>query len=219
MANISEALGTLEIQGNSSVEIEELKKYFEITKNWTYNIYCKDLNDKIILKSFYKDILHGDLPYYIICNFKGSGYGSFPITITKLQEWLEKEIINNKLLKDSEFKIVFKYVDLSSKQNFINDEKRMLIHASGGFRQCCAYDCKYDYTLVNKADILGAHLEEIIADEFKDKNDLEIFSILNKERKQIEEYTGKLLEVYLYENGLGVYAEICGENPFEESFA
>lgn len=183
--NISEAMGTLEIQANSSEEIEELKKYFEITKNWTYNISCKDLNDKIFLRSSYRDILRGYLPYYIICNFKGSGYGSFPITITKLQEWLEKEIINNKLLKDSEFKITFKYIDLSSKQNFINDEKRMLIHASGGFRQCCTYEFKYEYNLVNKADILGMHLEEVIADEFKDKNDLEIFSILNKERKQI----------------------------------
>lgn len=219
MENISEALGTLEIQANSYVEIEELKKYFEITKNWTYNISCKDLNDKVFLRSSYKDILHGYLPYYIICNFKGSGHGSFSITITKLQEWLEKEIINNKLLKDSEFKIIFKYVDLSSKQNFINDEKRMLIHASGGFHQDCTYEFKYDYTLVNKADILGMHLEEVIADEFKDKNDIEIFSILNKERKQIEEYTEKLLEVYLYENGFDHYAEICDENPFEESFA
>lgn len=211
---MSEAIGTLKIQANSSVEIEELKKYFEITKNWTYNISCKDLNDEIILRSSY-----GDLPLYVLCNFKGSGYGSFPITITKLQEWLEKEIINNKLLKDSKFKIVFRYVDLNSKQNFINDEKRMLIHASGGFRQCCIYEFKYDYSLVNKADILGVHLEEIIADEFKDKNDLEIFSILSKERKDIEHYTGKLLEVYLYEKGFDHYAEICGENPFEESFA
>ena len=217
--HMSEAIGTLEIQANSSVEIEELKKYFEITKNWTYNISCKDLNDKIILRSSYEDILHRDFPLYVLCNFKGSGYGSFPITITKLQEWLEKEIINNKLLKDSEFKIVFRYVDLSSKQNFINDEKRMLIHTSGGFRQCCTYEFNYVYNLINKADILGSHLKEIIADEFKDKNDLEIFSILSKERKDIEHYTGKLLEVYLYENGFDHYAEICGGNPFEESFA
>ena len=211
---MSEAIGTLKIQANSSVEIEELKKYFEITKNWTYNISCKDLNDEIILRSSY-----GDLPLYFLCNFKGSGYGSFPITIAKLQEWLEKEIINNKLLQDSKFKIVFRYVDLSFKQNFINDEKRMLIHTSEGFRQCCTYEFNYVYNLVNKANILGSHLEEIIADEFKNKNDLEIFSILSKERKDIEHYTGKLLEVYLYENGFDHYAEICGKNPFEESFA
>lgn len=47
----SEAIGKLEIQANSSVEIEELKKYFKITNDWTYNISCKDLDNKKNWKS------------------------------------------------------------------------------------------------------------------------------------------------------------------------
>ena len=64
-----------------------------------------------------------------------------------------------------------------------------------------------------------SNLGKVIADEFEDKSDFEIFFFLYNERKDIEEYTGKLLEVYLYENGFDHYVEICCENPFEESFA
>ena len=222
---MSEAIGKLEIQANSSVEIEELKKYFKITNDWTYNISCKDLDNKKNWKSSAEEIQYdGALPLYVICNFKGTGFGSFPLTIYILQDWLNKEIIDNQLLRNSDFKIIFDYIDLSSKQNFINEEKRALVHTPDSFRLCCIYEFDHEYTLVNKADILGSHLEEVIADEFKDKSDLAIFSILYKERKQIEEYTGKLLEVYLYENGFDRYAEICSENsfafirPFEQNF-
>ena len=70
------------------------------------------------------------------------------------------------------------------------------------------YEFKYDYTLVNKAMCFVRNLGKVIADELEDKNNLEIFSILSKEREEIEQYTGKLLEIYLYENNLGKYAEL-----------
>ena len=134
--------------------------------------------------------------------------------------------MHNQLLQDSEFKITFKYIDQNPKQNFIIESQRKIIHASKADMIINHYDYefKYDYTLVNKAMCFGRNLGKVIADEFKDKSDLAIFSILYKERKQIEEYTGKLLEVYLYENGFDRYAEICSENsfafirPFEQNF-
>lgn len=134
--------------------------------------------------------------------------------------------MHNQLLQDSEFKITFKYIDQNPKQNFIIESQRKIIHASKADMIINHYDYefKYDYTLVNKAMCFGRNLGKVIADELEDKNNPEIFSILYKERKQIEEYTGKLLEVYLYENSFDRYAEICSENsfafirPFEQNF-
>ena len=217
MENISDVSGTAEIEACSYDAIKELKKIFKTISTWKYNISCIDLDTKRTLKSTVEEIQHGYLPYYIICDFKGSGYESFSATLKLFKNWLNKEIImHNQLLQDSEFKITFKYIDQNPKQNFIIESQRKIIHASKADMVINHYDYefRYDYTLVNKADILGSHLEEIIVDEFKDKNDLAIFSILNKERKQIEKYTGKLLEVYLYENGFDNYAEICNENSF-----
>lgn len=222
MENISDVSGIAEIEACNYDAIKELKKIFKTTSTWKYNISCTDLDTKRTLKSTAEQVQYGYLPYCIICDFKGSGYEFFPATLELFKDWLNREIImHNQLLQDSDFKITFKYIDQNPKQNFIIESQRKIIYASKADIVINHYDYefKYDYTLVNKAICFVRNLGKVIADEFKDKDDLEIFSILSKERKDIEHYTGKLLEVYLYENGFDHYAEICGENPFEESFA
>ena len=211
MENISDVSGTAEIEAYSYDAIEELKKIFKTTSTWKYNIFCIDLDTKRTLESTVEEIQHGYLPYYIICDFKGSGYESFSATLELFKNWLNKEIImHNQLLQDSEFKITFKYIDQNPKQNFIIESQRKIIHASKADMVINHYDYefKYDYTLVNKAMCFGRNLGKVIADELEDKNSSNIVSILYNERREIEKYTGKLLEVYLYENGLGEYAEM-----------
>lgn len=211
MENISDVSGTAEIEACSYDAIEELKKIFKTTSTWKYNIFCIDLDTKRTLESTVEEIQHGYLPYYIICDFKGSGYESFSATLELFKNWLNKEIImHNQLLQDSEFKITFKYIDQNPKQNFIIESQRKIIHASKADMVINHYDYefKYDYTLVNKAMCFGRNLGKVIADELEDKNSSNIVSILYNERREIEKYTGKLLEVYLYENGLGEYAEM-----------
>ena len=209
MASISDAVGTVEIEASSSEAIEELKKHF---KTWQYNIFCKDLDDKKILKSTTEEIEYGHLLYYAICWFNGKGDESFPATLKIFQDWLEKKVIlYNQLLRDSEFRFTFKYVDQNSKLNFINESQRLICHAPGEeiISSLCNYEFNYDYTLVNKAICLGKNLGKIIADELEDKSNLEVFVILQKNRGSVEEFTGKLLEVFLYEQGLDHYAEMC----------
>ena len=211
MENISDVSGTAEIEACSYDAIEELKKIFKTTSTWKYNIFCIDLDTKRTLESTVEEIQHGYLPYYIICDFKGSGYESFSATLELFKNWLNKEIImHNQLLQDSEFKMTFKYIDQNPKQNFIIESQRKIIHASKADMVINHYDYefKYDYTLVNKAMCFGRNLGKVIADELEDKNSSNIVSILYNERREIEKYTGKLLEVYLYENGLGEYAEM-----------
>lgn len=217
MASISDTTGTVEIEANSYRVIEELKKYFKTASTWKYNISCKDLDDKKILNSTAEEVGYGYLLYFTVCWFDGSGYESFSATLNLFQEWLEEKVIpHNQLLRDSEFKLTFKYVDQSSSQNFISESERSIGHDSGagitnGF---CNYEYKYDYTLVNKATCLAKNLGEVIANELEGKSYLEILSILQRDREQIEEYTGKLLEVFLYENELGRYAEIYNNCVF-----
>ncbi len=218
MNMMSDATGTIIIEANNHETIEELKKCFEITSKWWCEISCPKLKGKKILESSVAEISSGDLKYYVMCNFYGVGSGSFSATLEIFQDWLgEKVLPHNSLLLNSEFKIIFKYVDISSTQNFIYDSRRVIVHTLKGLSDCCDYEFRYSYSLVTKAQLLGHHLEEVIADELKDKNDLEIFSILEKNKGNIEEYTRKLLEVYLYEQGLDHYAEVYNENiPFAD---
>lgn len=214
MENISDVSGTAEIEACNYDAIKELKKIFKTTSTWKYNISCVDLDTKRTLESTVKEVQHGYLPYYIICDFKGSGYESFSATLELFKDWLNREIImHNQLLQNSEFKITFKYIDQNPKQNFIIESQRKIIHASKTDIVINHYDYefKHDYTLVNKTMCFGRNLGKVITDELEDKNNFEIISILQKERKEIEEYTGKLLEVFLYENGLGYYAEVCNK--------
>lgn len=207
MACLSEATGEILMTANSPEVLEELKKCFDAPSHWAYNISCVELNDQKIIESSWEEKDYGFLQYYIVCKFNGTGDRFFGKTIAMFQDWLEKKI-SGILLQD--FSIAFKYIDQNSKLNFINDEETMLIHASGKsrLRNRCIYGFTHEYTLVNKAKDLERNLNEVIADEFEYKHNSEIVSILRKEREEIEEYTGKLLEVYLYENGLGIYAEL-----------
>ena len=209
MNMMSDATGTIIIEANNHETIEELKKCFEITNKWWCEISCPKLKGKKISESSVAEISSGDLKYYVMCNFYGVGSGSFSATLEIFKNWLgEKVLVNDSLLLNSDFKIIFKYVDTSFTQNFIHDSKIIITHTLKELKDCCVYDYMYSYNLVDKADLLGCHLDEMIIDEFKNKNDVEIFSMLEESRKDIEEYTGKLLEVYLYESGLGNYAEI-----------
>ena len=219
MVSISDTTGTLEIEASSYEAIEELKKYFKTASTWKYNISCEDLDDKKILKSTAEEVEYGHLLYYAICWFNGSGYESFSTTLKFFQEWLQEKVIpNNQLLRDSEFKFTFKYVDQNSKLQFIKQSQRVICHVPGQeiTRGFCDYDYTYDYTVVNKATCLGKNLVEVIANELKDKDAIEILSILQRDREQIEVFTGKLLEVFLYENNLGNYAEIYNKFMFEK---
>lgn len=219
MASISDATGTLEIEASSREVIEELKKCFKTTNTKKYSISCKDIDNKKILTSTTEEVEYGHLLYYVICWFNGKGYDSFSVTLNFFQEWLNKEVIpNNQLLQDSEFRFIFKYVDQNPKLNFIKESQRLIGHAfkekmTNNFSN---YDYAYDYTLVNKATCLGKNIVEVITNELKDKDAIEILSILQRDREQIEEYTGKLLEVFLYENNLGNYAEIYNKFMFEK---
>ncbi len=209
MAYLSETTGEIEIAANSLEVLKELKKCFNTTRTWWHNISCIDLDDKKVVK-YYGAMQYGYLQYHIIYEFKGSGDGSFPITLGVFQDWLEKKIIINKLFQDSDFIIAFNYIDQNSKQNFINDQYSVLRHVSGktAIESQNIYKAAYEYSLVNKTKCTRIPLNKIISNDFEYKDSSYIVSTLYKERKDIEEYTGKLLEVYLYENGLGDYAEL-----------
>lgn len=227
MTYISNAIGTLQIEVDNRKALDKLKECFNLVNSWRYNISCKGLDDKKIVVFSKAEIqLYGYLKYEVTCEFNGKGQESFPVTIEIFQDWLNKEIITNQLLLNSEFRITFEYVDQDPKQNFIIESRRIIFHKpkDNTTTIICGYIFKHDYTLVNKAKYTGDFLNNIIIDEFENKSDFEIFSILQKERKEIEKYTGKLLEIYLYENGFDNYAEICNENslafirPFEQNF-
>lgn len=211
MVYLSEATGEMSIATNSLNVLEELKNCFEITKNWWNDISCVDIKDKKVIECSVSLPSYICYRYNIICKFKGTGEGSFPVTLETFQHWLEKDIIpNNQLLQSSDFHITFNYLDQSSKQNFINEQYNSLFHASGEavIKNRSIYKSVNNYSLINKAKYTGVSLDKVISNEFEYKNSSNIVSILYNERREIEEYTGKLLEVYLYENGLGEYAEM-----------
>lgn len=214
MVYLSEATGEMGIATNSLDALEELKNCFKITKNWWNDISCIDIKDKKVIEYPAPWPPYIYYRYNIACKFKGTGEGSFPTTLKTFQHWLEKDIFpNNQLLQNSDFYITFNYLDQSSKQNFINSLYTGLIHASGEItiKNQSVYSSVNSYSLVNKAKYTGVSLNKVISNEFEYKNSSNIVSILYNEKREIEKYTGKLLEVYLYENGLGEYAEMYNE--------
>lgn len=210
MGYLSEATGTMEMAANSLGALKELKECFEATRYWWHDITCIDLEGKKI-NEYPGAMKVGYLRYHITCKFKGTGDRFFPATLGAFQEWLNKEILpNNQLLQDSDFHITFKYIDQSSEQNFINEMYGTLTHTSGEIvvKSQNAYKSIHEYTLVNRAKCTGNPLNKIIFNDFEYKDFPYIISTLHKEKEEIEKYTGKLLEIYLYENGLGNYAEL-----------
>ena len=211
MSYMSDATGTLAMMTNNCKVLEELKKCFETTRFWWYDISCIDLENKEVHEFFGPLDQDVGLQYHIVCSFKGHGECSFHSTIEKFQNWLEKEIIpKSQLLKDSDFRIAFNYCDQNSRLNFINEQNDILVHASNEtvVEGQCLYKSTHNYTFVNKAKYTGISLNQVISNEFKYIDSPFIISILNKQREEIEQYTGKLLEIYLYENNLGKYAEL-----------
>lgn len=216
MANISDATGTVIIEANSFDVLEELKKCFEIASHWWYYTSCLGLYDKELLdevnESSADEIGAGHLRYYIIYKFDGAGRWSFSNNIQSFMRWLEedKDKFNSDLLINSDFNIIFEYVEQECGCGFISESKDELAHLAGDsdtiYRNI--YEINHDYTLVNKAKYTGCELSEVLQDELDGLDDEEIFNALYKQKRDIEQYVGVPLEVYLSQNGFKKYIAI-----------
>lgn len=215
MANMSDATGTVIIEANSFDVLEELKKCFEIASHWWYHISCLGLYDELvdeIKESSADEIDAGHLRYYIIYKFYGAGRWSFSNNIQNFMRWLEedKDKFNSELLINSDFIMIFEYVDQDPGCSFITESKDELTHLAGDsdtiYRNI--YEINHDYTLVNKAKYTGCELLEVLQDEFDGLDDEEIFNALYKQKRDIEQYVGIPLEVYLSQNGFKKYIAI-----------
>lgn len=217
MANISNATGTVIIEANSFDVLEELKKCFEIASNWWYYTNCLGLYDKELIdevnESSADEIGAGHLRYYIIYKFDGAGRWSFSHNIQNFMRWLEedKDKFNSELLINSDFIIMFEYVDQESGCSFITESKDELTHLAGDsdtiYRNI--YEINHEYTLVNRAKYTGYGLLVVLQDEFEGWDDDEmIFNTLYRQKRDIEQYVGEPLGVYLSQNGLKRYITI-----------
>lgn len=217
MANISNATGTVIIEANSFGVLEELKKCFKIASHWWYHTSCLGLYDKELLdevnESSADEIGAGHLRYYIIYKFYGAGRWSFSHNIQNFMRWLEedKDKFNSELLINSDFIMMFEYVDRESGCGFITESKDELTHLAGDsdtiYRSI--YEINHEYTLVNKAKYTGCGLLDVFEDEFDGLYDDEmIFNTLYKQKRDIEQYVGEPLGVYLSQNGLKRYIAI-----------
>ena len=127
--------------------------------------------------------------------------------------WLEedKDKFNSELLINSDFIIMFEYVDQESGCSFITESKDELTHLAGDsdtiYRNI--YEINHEYTLVNRAKYTGYGLLDVLQDEFEGWDDDEmIFNTLYRQKRDIEQYVGEPLGVYLSQNGLKRYIAI-----------
>ena len=105
----------------------------------------------------------------------------------------------------------FEYVDQEPGCRFITESKDELVHLAGDSDTIYIniYEINHDYTLVNRAKYTGCGLLEVLKDELDWWDDDEmIFNTLYRQKRDIEQYVGKPLGVYLSETGLENYIEI-----------
>lgn len=216
MANISEATGTVMIEANSFDVLEELKKCFEIASHWGYCTTCLGLDDKEVIdevnESSVEEMNEGSLRYYIIYKFDGAGRWAYSNNVQSFMDWLngEKDKFNSLLLQNSNFYITFEYIDQEPGAGFIIEEKQRLAHQAGDLSVFCdnIYEIEHDYTLVNKAKYTDLDLIDAMKDEFAYGDDEWVFDTLYAQKRDIEQYVGEPLGVFLHENGLDIYIAI-----------